>query len=134
MAQTENTLRVVEGEASRVGDDVIVDMKLDLSNIEVGRNRTVVYRPLLMQGDSVAELPAIIVNGRVRHIQYQRLERAEDFLFSLGFADFRVRLFSGAARLQLPAEQLPRLLERRAEILSELKKTYSAVVLDLEVR
>ena len=71
MAQTENTLRVVEGEASRVGDDVIVDMKLDLSNIEVGRNRTVVYRPLLMQGDSVAELPAIIVNGRVRHIQYQ---------------------------------------------------------------
>lgn len=61
-------------------------------------------------------------------------ERAEDFLFSLGFTDFRVRLFNGAARLQLPAEQLPRLLERRAEILSELKKTYSAVVLDLEVR
>ena len=45
-----------------------------------------------------------------------------------------MRLFNGAARLQLPAEQLPRLLERRAEILSELKKTYSAVVLDLEVR
>lgn len=64
----------------------------------------------------------------------ENTERAEDFLFSLGFADFRVRLFNGAARLQLPAEQLPRLLERRAEILSELKKTYSAVVLDLEVR
>ena len=64
----------------------------------------------------------------------ENTERAEDFLFSLGFTDFRVRLFSGAARLQLPAEQFPRLLERRAEILSELKKTYSAVVLDLEVR
>lgn len=64
----------------------------------------------------------------------ENTERAEDFLFSLGFADFRVRLFNGAARLQLPAEQLPQLLERRAEILSELKKTYSAVVLDLEVR
>lgn len=64
----------------------------------------------------------------------ENTERAEDFLFSLGFADFRVRLFNGAARLQIPAEQLPRLLERRAEILSELKKTYSAVVLDLEVR
>ena len=64
----------------------------------------------------------------------ENTERAEDFLFSLGFADFRVRLFNGAARLQLPAEQLPRLLERRAEILSELKKTYRAVVLDLEVR
>ena len=64
----------------------------------------------------------------------ENTECAEDFLFSLGFTDFRVRLFNGAARLQLPAEQLPRLLERRAEILSELKKTYSAVVLDLEVR
>ena len=64
----------------------------------------------------------------------ENTERAEDFLFSLGFTDFRVRLFNGAARLQLPAEQLPRLLERRAEILSELKKTYSAVMLDLEVR
>ena len=64
----------------------------------------------------------------------ENTERAEDFLFSLGFTDFRVRLFNGAARLQIPAEQLPRLLERRAEILSELKKTYSAVMLDLEVR
>ncbi len=79
VAQTNDTLRVVESGASRVGDDVIIDMKLDLSDIEVGRNRTLVYRPLLMQGDSVAELPPIIVNGRVRHIQYQRLERAEDF-------------------------------------------------------
>src|SRR5699024_2924376 len=36
----------------------------------------------------------------------ENTERAEDFLFSLGFTDFRVRLFNGAARLQLPAEQL----------------------------
>lgn len=74
-----DTLRVVESNVSRVGEDVIVDMKLDLSHIEVGRNRTLVYRPLLMKEDSVAELTPIIVNGRVRHIQYQRLERAEDF-------------------------------------------------------
>ena len=74
-----DTLRVVESNVSRVGEDVIVDMKLDLSHIEVGRNRTLVYRPLLMKEDSVAELTPIIVNGRVRHIQYQRLERAKDF-------------------------------------------------------
>ena len=80
MAQANSdTLRVVESNVSRVGEDVIVDMKLDLSHIEVGRNRTLVYRPLLMKEDSVAELTPIIVNGRVRHIQYQRLERAEDF-------------------------------------------------------
>lgn len=64
----------------------------------------------------------------------ENTERAEDFLFSLGFTDFRVRLSNGAARLQFPENQLPRLLEHRAEILGELKKTYSAVMLDLEVR
>ena len=64
----------------------------------------------------------------------ENTERAEDFLFSLGFTDFRVRLSNGAARLQFPENQLPRLLERRAEILRELKKTYSTVMLDLEVR
>ena len=64
----------------------------------------------------------------------ENTERAEDFLFSLGFTDFRVRLSNGAARLQFPENQLPRLLEHRAEILRELKKTYSAVMLDLEVR
>ena len=36
-----DTLRVVESNVSRVGEDVIVDMKLDLSDIEVGRNRRV---------------------------------------------------------------------------------------------
>lgn len=61
-------------------------------------------------------------------------ESAENFLFSLGFTDFRVRMREGTARLQLREEQLPRLLERREEILTELKKYYKAVVLDLEVR
>lgn len=64
----------------------------------------------------------------------QNTEHAEDYLFALGFTDFRVRMSGTAARLQLPENQLPKLLEHRAEILHELKKTYSAVLLDLEVR
>ena len=64
----------------------------------------------------------------------QRTETAEDFLFSQGFADFRVRMIGTAARLQLPEVQLPLLLEKRQAIFSELKKSYSAVLLDLEVR
>lgn len=65
----------------------------------------------------------------------QKTEAAEDFLFSLGFSDFRVRMMpNGAARLQLPENQLPLLMEKRAEILNELKKHYPAVLLDLEVR
>lgn len=41
---------------------------------------------------------------------------------------------NGAARLQLPENQLSLLMEKREEILNELKKSYPAVLLDLEVR
>lgn len=61
-------------------------------------------------------------------------ESAEGELFTMGFTDFRVRWYAGAARLQFPAVQLPRVLERREEILTKLKKYYPAVLLDLEVR
>ena len=61
-------------------------------------------------------------------------EAAEDFLFSLGFTDFRVRRFGEAARLQFPQEQLAEALKRREEIVKELKQYYKAVLLDMEAR
>lgn len=64
----------------------------------------------------------------------RRTELAEAYLMQLGFSDFRIRLLGDAARLQLRPEQLPRLLEHRQAILAELKKYYSSVLLDLEVR
>ena len=62
------------------------------------------------------------------------LERAEMYLMGLGFSDLRVRTAHGDARLQLRPEQLPLLLERREEILTELKRLFGRVTLDLEVR
>lgn len=64
----------------------------------------------------------------------QKTEAAEDYLFSLGLTDFRVRLLDGCARIQVPAAQIPRLLENRREIAETLKKTYGGVLLDLEAR
>lgn len=61
-------------------------------------------------------------------------EAAENYLFSLGFTDFRVRRFADAARIQIPADQTEKLLSHRAEILEELKKYYPAVLLDLNPR
>ena len=61
-------------------------------------------------------------------------EAAEDYLFSLGFSDFRVRRFHDAARIQIPASQAASLLERREEILNTLKQYYPAVLLDLQSR
>ncbi len=61
-------------------------------------------------------------------------ESAEDYLFSLGFSDFRVRYQNGHAKLQMPEEQLNLLLEHREAILTKLKEHYKTVSLDLEVR
>lgn len=61
-------------------------------------------------------------------------EAAESYLFSLGFTDFRVRLAGRSAKIQLPAAQMPRLLERRQEILQRLGPDYDGVWLDLEGR
>ncbi len=64
----------------------------------------------------------------------QKTEAAENYLFSLGFTDFRVRLLDGCARIQVPERSMPLLLSRRGEILETFKKDYRAVLLDLEAR
>lgn len=64
----------------------------------------------------------------------KRTEAAENQLFSMGFTDFRVRMTSDTARIQLPADQLGRALQMRTQIVEELKNYYDAVTLDLEVR
>ena len=61
-------------------------------------------------------------------------ERAENYLASLGFSDFRVRWADGAAKLQLRAEQMSMALDRREEIIAALRGDYSAVLLDMEAR
>ena len=67
----------------------------------------------------------------------EKTERAEDFLFSLGFTDFRVRMTGQdgtIAKLQFPAGQMEKALEQRRQITEKLKNDYSAVVMDLEAR
>ncbi len=70
----------------------------------------------------------------ITQVKLSATEESEDFLFSLGFTDFRVRTRGKGALLQMREEQLPLLLERRGVILEKLKKYYDTVSLDLEVR
>lgn len=76
----------------------------------------------------------IPVNEMITKEKLEATEFAEDYLFSLGFKDFRVRSQEGHAKLQLLQSQLPLLLEHREEILRKLKEYYKTVSLDLEVR
>ena len=64
----------------------------------------------------------------------ERVEAAEGALFALGFTDFRVRLLSGAARIQLSADQWDRASEQREAIRKALSPRFDAVLLDLETR
>ena len=63
-----------------------------------------------------------------------RVEGAENVLFALGFTDFRVRVFSDAARIQLKPSQMQQALSHRGEILQKLKPYFTIVLLDLNGR
>ena len=63
-----------------------------------------------------------------------RVEGAEQVLFSLGFTDFRVRVFHDAARVQLKPAQMQQALSRRSEILENMKPYFEIVLLDLNGR
>lgn len=62
------------------------------------------------------------------------VEMAENFLFSLGFTDVRVRIQKKNARIQLSAKDFSRLIENRREVLGEFKKYFDMVTLDLQAR
>ena len=71
----EATFIVKEKSAERVGENLAVTMRIDISAMEIPKNRSVVCTPLIESGDSLRALPSIILNGKTRHILYERMER-----------------------------------------------------------
>lgn len=63
-----------------------------------------------------------------------RVEQAENALFALGFMDFRVRLFHGAARIQVPEKDFSRVIAQKEAILGAVSPLFKSVFLDLEGR
>ncbi|NLC78975.1 MAG: ATP-dependent sacrificial sulfur transferase LarE [Ruminococcaceae bacterium] len=63
-----------------------------------------------------------------------RIEGAESALFSLGYRDLRVRVFGGAARLQLKENDLVRAATDRKQIVNSLAPYFDTVLLDLKGR
>ena len=70
----------------------------------------------------------------IREETLQKVEGAEDALFRLGFSDLRVRVFHGAARLQLPGDQFAKAVGCRKELLTTLAPWFDTVLLDLKER
>ena len=75
-------------------------------------------------------------------IQHYRIGEQSELIFLQGSlmqvveasGDFRVRMVGRSAKIQLPAAQMPGLLEHRQEILQRLGPDYDGVWLDLEGR
>lgn len=67
---------VRDAEISKERDSVVIAMDIDLSDMKVGRNRSVVVAPLLYAGEEWKWLPAVEVMGRTRYLYYQRNEES----------------------------------------------------------
>lgn len=70
-----------------------------------------------------------ITEEKLKHI-----EKAESFLFSLGFRNFRIRTSGDRAKIEVTASQFEKAAANRNSILQELKKYYTYALLDLETR
>lgn len=66
--------------------------------------------------------------------QLEQVEAGEEALKALGYLDLRIRLYHGAARLQLPEGQLECAVREREAIRRALQPWFSVVLLDLEGR
>ncbi len=64
----------------------------------------------------------------------EKIEQAEDLLTQMGFVNFRVRVMGNAAKLQLPAQQIPLAAQQHAKLVAALSPWFSEVVLDLMPR
>ncbi len=60
----------------------------------------------------------------------QSIEKSEDFLFTLGFSDFRVRCSDGDALLQFTKPQLDAAREKLPIMERELRKYFDCIMLD----
>lgn len=76
----------------------------------------------------------IPIGEEINAAKLEAVEKSEDFLFSLGFTDFRVRLRDGGALLQFTAEQQPRAAACFEEIERGLRPQFAVIKLDSRAR
>ena len=54
---------VKEKNAEKLGSDLVISMKVDISNLKISGGQSLVCTPLVESGDSVRALPPMIING-----------------------------------------------------------------------
>ncbi len=64
----------------------------------------------------------------------EKVEKAEERLFELGYTDFRVRVIDDMARVQVKEFEMERFVKDRKKILEVLKPHFDIILLDMEGR
>ncbi|WP_297907291.1 DUF3868 domain-containing protein [uncultured Parabacteroides sp.] len=74
-AQQEEKTEILVNEktVTRIDSLLQIDMIIDISGMTVSGNQSVVCTPLIERGDSLVKLPSFMLNGRTRHILYERM-------------------------------------------------------------
>lgn len=68
-------IKIKDKIVERSDTSLVVGMTFDFSEIEVPSGRSIVCTPVIVRDDSIRPLTPIIVNGRNRHILYERTGR-----------------------------------------------------------
>jgi len=63
-----------------------------------------------------------------------KVAQAEHALHLLGFADFRIRYFAGAAKIQIPDSQFRSIIEKRKKVVDAVNPYFDSVLIDLVPR
>lgn len=127
--------------AERPGMQALVELEVRSPLRESGLSKSTVRELSRKAGLPTADKPAYsCLATRIPHgtqitaEKLEAIEKAESYLFELGYSNFRVRYFADYAKIQLQATDFERFIAKRKLIVQELKKYFPTILLDLEER
>lgn len=96
-------IKVKDQTVEKSDGTLLIHMTLDFSEIELPANRGLVCTPVIAAGDSLRPLTPVVLNGRDRHILYERTGRnlAEHGEYELRRLNGREQIFAYAVRTPL---------------------------------
>lgn len=127
--------------AERPGMRVLTELKIKSPLCECSLTKSDIRKFSAKAGLPTANKPAYsclatrIPHGmKITKEKLQATEKAENYLFKLGFTDFRIRHLGDYAQIQLAANDFALFFELRERIFTELNKYYPKIFLDLKPR
>ena len=73
-SEVNNRVSVSQTKYAHKGDSVYVELLIGLNDAEINTNRFVLLTPVIQYDETSMELPAVMINGKKRHLAYRRLE------------------------------------------------------------